>query len=121
MRRVRKTYDGPLALALDYMVFNVSKDDVSVRMSAVDDEIWPSPAMRKKNPPDTSKAIPFSDFTKSGVVPLPEVVKPIYQEINGARRPIAGGYVQQANRSRRSLQELRVRMVVPPDCLHGTS
>lgn len=82
MRRVRKTYDGPLALALDYMVFNVTKDDVSVRMSAVDDEIWPSPAMRKKNPPDTSKAIPFSDFTKSGVVPLPEVVKPIYEEIN---------------------------------------
>ena len=82
MRRVRKTYDGPLALALDYMVFNVTKDDVSVRMSAIDDEIWPSPAMRKKNPPDTSKAIPFSDFTKSGVVPLPEVVKPIYEEIN---------------------------------------
>lgn len=82
MRRVRKTYDGPLALALDYMVFNVTKDDVSVRKSAVDDEIWPSPAMRKKNPPDTSKAIPFSDFTKSGVVPLPEVVKPIYEEIN---------------------------------------
>ena len=82
MRRVRKTYDGPLALALDYMVFNVTKDDVSVRMSAVDDEIWPSPAMRKKNPPDTSKAIPFSDFTKSGVVPLPEVLKPIYEEIN---------------------------------------
>ncbi|KPK51749.1 MAG: hypothetical protein AMJ63_11555 [Myxococcales bacterium SG8_38_1] len=82
MRRVRKTYDGPLALALDYMVFNVTKDDVSVRMSAVDDEIWPSPAMRKKNAPDTSKAIPFSDFTKSGVVPLPEVVKPIYEEIN---------------------------------------
>ena len=82
MRRVRKTYDGPLALALDYMVFNVTKDDVSVRMSAVDDEVWPSPAMRKKNPPDTSKAIPFSDFTKSGVVPLPEVVKPIYEEIN---------------------------------------
>ncbi len=82
MRRVRKTYDGPLALALDYMVFNVTKDDVRVRMSAVDDEIWPSPAMRKKNPPDTSKAIPFSDFTTSGVVPLPEVVKPIYQEIN---------------------------------------
>jgi len=64
------------------MVFNVTKDDVSVRMSAVDDEIWPSPAMRKKNAPDTSKAIPFSDFTKSGVVPLPEVVKPIYEEIN---------------------------------------
>jgi ribonuclease Z len=33
-RRVRKTYDGPLALALDYMVFNVTKDEIRVRMSA---------------------------------------------------------------------------------------
>ena len=55
MRRVRKTYEGPLALALDYMVFNVTKDDIRIRMSAVDEEIWPSPAIRKKNPPDTSK------------------------------------------------------------------
>ena len=81
-RRVRKTYDGPLALALDYMVFNVTKDDIQIRMSAVDEEIWPSPALKKKNPPDTSKAIPFTDFTKSGVVPLPEVVQPIYDEVN---------------------------------------
>ena len=82
MRRVRKTYDGPLALALDYMVFNVTKDEIRVRMSAIDEEIWPSPAMKKKNPPDTSKAIPFSDFTKSGVIAYPEVVQPIYDEIN---------------------------------------
>jgi ribonuclease Z len=82
MRRVRKTYDGPLALALDYMVFNVTKDEIRVRMSAVDEEIWPSPPMKKKNPPDTSKAIPFSDFTKSGVIPYPEIVQPIYDEIN---------------------------------------
>jgi ribonuclease Z len=82
MRRVRKTYDGPLALALDYMVFNVTQDEIRVRMSAVDEEIWPSPPMKKRNPPDTSKAIPFSDFTKSGVIAYPEVVQPIYDEIN---------------------------------------
>jgi ribonuclease Z len=76
MRRVRKTYDGPLA------VFNVNKDEIRVRMSAVDEEIWPSPPMKKKNPPDTSKAIPFSDFTRSGVIAYPEVVQPIYDEIN---------------------------------------
>ena len=81
-RRVRKTYDGPLALATDYMVFNVTKDDIRVRMSAVDEDIWPSPALRKKNPPDTSKAIPFSKFTISGVLAFPEVVGPIYDEIN---------------------------------------
>jgi ribonuclease Z len=30
------TYDGPLALATDYMVFNVTRDDVRVRMAAID-------------------------------------------------------------------------------------
>ena len=83
MRRVRKTYQGPLALAVDYMVFNVTKDDIRVRRSAVDEDVWPSPPMRKKNPPDTSKAIPFSDFVKSGAVAFPQVVQPIYDEVNG--------------------------------------
>ncbi len=81
-RRARKTYDGPLALALDYMVFNVTKDDIRVRMSAIDEEVWPSPALKKKNPPDTSKAVPFSDFTRTGALGLPEIVGPIFDEIN---------------------------------------
>jgi len=38
--------------------------------------------MKEKNPPDTSKSIPFSDFTKSGALAFPEVVQPIYDEIN---------------------------------------
>jgi hypothetical protein len=64
------------------MVFNVTNDEIRVRMSAVDEEIWPSPPMKKKNPPDISKSIPFSDFTKSGALGFPEVVGPIYDEIN---------------------------------------
>ena len=80
---MRKTYAGPLALALDYMVFNVTKDDIRVRMSAIDDEIWPSPPTKQKIPPDTGSAINFSDFSKSGVLPFPEVVQPIFDEING--------------------------------------
>jgi len=31
------TYDGPLALATDYMVFNISKDEIKVRMAAVEE------------------------------------------------------------------------------------
>ncbi len=80
--RVRKTYDGPLALALDYMVFNVTRDDIKDRMSAIDEEIWPSPPLKQKNPPDFREAVPFSDFTLSGVLALPEVVGPLYEEIN---------------------------------------
>ena len=81
-RRVRKIYDGPLALATDYMVFNVTRDDIRVRMSAIDEDIWPSPPLKAKNPPDTSKSIPFSDFTKSGVEAFPEVTQPLFDEIN---------------------------------------
>jgi len=80
--RVRKTYDGPLALASDYMVFNVTKDDIRIRVSAIDDEVWPSPPTMPKRPPDTSSAIAFSDFTKSGALPFPEVTQPIFDEIN---------------------------------------
>ena len=81
-KRVRKTYDGPLDLALDYMVWNVTKNDIRVRMSAVDEEIWPSPALKKKIAPDTGSAIAFSDFTISGAMGFPEVVGPIFDEIN---------------------------------------
>jgi ribonuclease Z len=81
--RIRKTYSGPLALAHDYMVFNVTKDaDIQVRMSVINDEVWPSPALKEKLAPDTSKMIPFSDFTKSGALPMLEVVGPIFDEIN---------------------------------------
>ena len=81
-RRIAKTYDGEVSLAVDYMVWNVTKDDIRVRMSAVDEEIWPSPALKVKNAPDFTKAVPISDFTKSGALGFPEVVGPIYEEIN---------------------------------------
>jgi ribonuclease Z len=82
LERARSTYSGPLALAQDYMVFNVTRDDIRVRMSAIDEEAWPMPAQKTKLPPDTSKMIPFSEFTKSGALPMPEVVGPIFDEVN---------------------------------------
>ena len=36
-----------------------------------------------KQAPDTGSAISFSDFTKSGALAFPEVVQPIYDEVNG--------------------------------------
>jgi len=80
--RVRKTYDGALSLASDYMVWNVTKDDIRVRVSAIDEDIWPSPPTIAKIPPDTGSSINFSDFTISGALPFIEVVQPIYDEIN---------------------------------------
>ena len=34
MKEIRSTYDGLVEVAIDYMVFNVTKDDIRVRMAA---------------------------------------------------------------------------------------
>ena len=82
LEQVRKTYDGPLALSTDYMVFNVTKDDIKVRMAVIDEDIWPQPAVGKKLPPDASKRIGFSDYIYGGRVNYKEVVDEIYSDIN---------------------------------------
>ena len=41
MDDVRKTYDGPLALARDLMVINVTKEKIKVRMASVDEYVLP--------------------------------------------------------------------------------
>ena len=59
MDGVRKTYDGPLALARDLMVINVTKEDIVVRMATVDEYVLPpnvtqgykdAPRSNKKSP-----------------------------------------------------------------------
>ena len=81
LEQVRRTYDGPLAMAADYMVFNVTKEDIRVRMAAIDTEIWPSLSTRptKRNPPKGSL---FSDFTQSGMELMPELIQRIYDDFN---------------------------------------
>jgi ribonuclease Z len=83
LRDIRRTYDGPLALATDFMVFNVTKDDVRVRMAAVDEDIWPMPSTIPLVPPDPSiRRTGFSDFLLDGRVVHREVLEEIYAEIN---------------------------------------
>ena len=81
-KRVRKTYDGELSMAVDYMVWNVTKDNIRVRMAAKDEEVWPSPALKEKIAPNFKEVISFSEFTLSGMEPFPDVVGPLYDEIN---------------------------------------
>ena len=83
LRDIRRTYGGDLALAVDYMVFNVTKDHVRVRMAAVDEDIWPQPSTIPLVPPDPSiQRVEMSDFTRDGRVVHRELLNEIYQEIN---------------------------------------
>ncbi len=80
---IRKTYDGPLALSVDYMVFNVKKgEDIRVRMAVIDEDIWGLPSITEKKPADPNERVGFSDFITSGRVPYPEIVEKVYEDTN---------------------------------------
>jgi ribonuclease Z len=83
LRDIRRSYDGPLALAVDYMVFNVTKDDIKVRMAAVDEDIWPLPSTIPLVPPDPSiRRVSMSKMMIDGRVVHRDVLEDIYKEIN---------------------------------------
>ena len=76
------------------MVFNVTADDISVRMSAIDEAIWPPAPQKEKQAPDVSKMVPMSEFVVGGREVFTEIVEEIYNEINqrfGSNVPIPGG------------------------------
>jgi ribonuclease Z len=49
---VRQTYDGPLTMAEDNLVWNITKDNIRVRKSVSNDEAWSVQGPNKPQPPD---------------------------------------------------------------------
>jgi ribonuclease Z len=80
--RIRSTYDGPLSLAEDYMVWNITKDDIRVRMAVYDEDVWPPEPTEKPQVPDASLIIPFSSMIAGGKLDVKDVIQPAYDEIN---------------------------------------
>ena len=79
---VRSTYDGPLSLAEDYMVWNITRDDIRVRMAVYDEDVWPPAATEKAQVPDPSLRIPYSAMIGGGKLDVKDVIQPVYDEIN---------------------------------------
>ena len=82
VEEVRSTYDGPFELAVDYMVFNVTKDDIRVRMAVVDENIWPLPSVTEKLAADPSQRVGFSDFIMGGRTVFQDVIEFYYTQTN---------------------------------------
>ncbi len=80
--RIRSTYDGPLSLAEDYMVWNITKDEIRVRLARVDEDVWPPPATGKPQLPDASIRVPYSKEISGGKLDMKDVLQPIYDEVN---------------------------------------
>jgi len=63
MDGVRKTYDGPLTLARDLMVINVTKETIKVRMASVDEYVLPPDVTQAyKDAPRTDQKHPSEEI-----------------------------------------------------------
>ncbi|SFB72949.1 guanitoxin biosynthesis MBL fold metallo-hydrolase GntH [Tropicimonas isoalkanivorans] len=95
--RIRKTYDGPLSMADDFMAWNVTKEDIRVRMAVTEERTWAPPLGAPAEPPtlDDRTAfaeqvgidiadIGFSEFTKSGYWDVDDALRPIFKEASEA-------------------------------------
>jgi len=82
LSEIRQTYDGPVELATDYMVFNVTKDDIRVRMAVVDEDIWPLPSITETLAADPADRVGFSDFIIGGRLVYDDVIKFYYDQTN---------------------------------------
>ncbi len=78
MDEVRKTYDGPLSIARDLMVINVTKDNIVERMAVVDEYVLPpdvtkeyvdAPRTEQKHP---SKEIESGKWKGYSPPPMPK-------------------------------------------------
>lgn len=65
---VRETYTGPLSLAVDNMVWNITKDAIIERMIVSPDQAWSVPGPNKPPSPPAKGTVPdpLTDFIKQG-------------------------------------------------------
>jgi len=63
---IRETYDGPLSMAADMMVWNITKDKVTERMAVSTEEAWAVPGPTRQPPPVKGQPPVFSKFILQG-------------------------------------------------------
>jgi ribonuclease Z len=77
---VRETYDGPLSLAVDNMVWNITKEAIVERMTVSPDQAWPVQGPKPMPEPEGGVADPMTDFIKAGRWDVSDVLAPVVDE-----------------------------------------
>jgi ribonuclease Z len=63
---VRSTYDGPLSMASDMMVWNITKREVTERMAVSPDEAWSVPGESVQPPPEKGRPTEYTQWILDG-------------------------------------------------------
>jgi ribonuclease Z len=78
---IKQTYDGPLTLADDMMVWNVTKNEIRVRDIVYEENVW-SPPLVRKVPVDRSIMLDVSEWTVDHAMDMGDVIEAIYTRAN---------------------------------------
>jgi ribonuclease Z len=63
---VRSTYDGPLSMATDMMVWNITKEKITERMAVSPEEAWSVPGEAVQPPPEKGRPTEYTPFILEG-------------------------------------------------------
>jgi ribonuclease Z len=85
LERIRTTYDGPLSLAEDHMVWNVTKDKITERLVLAEEHTWAPPMASPAVAPDPNDRVPYSPEISAGRLDMRDVLEPIYKEASEAQ------------------------------------
>jgi ribonuclease Z len=72
---IRETYDGPLSMATDLMVWNITKDKITERMAVATHEAWSVPGDAVQPPPEKGRPPVMTEAISSGRLDLGDVDK----------------------------------------------
>jgi ribonuclease Z len=81
LRGIRETYDGPLTLAADMMVWNVTEEGIKTRDIVYNEDVWTAPIV-ERGEIDTSIRESESQFIIDGKADMDDVIKQVYDSVN---------------------------------------
>lgn len=77
---IRRTYQGPLTMATDLLVWNISKHDVRVRQVVINPDAWPAKPLTPPDQPDPRLRTPFSPFVDQGRIDVSQELAPMIDQ-----------------------------------------
>lgn len=77
---IRRTYKGPLTMATDLLVWNITKQEVRVRQVVVNEDAWPAKPLSPPDQPDSRLRTPFSPFVDHGRIDVSKELAPMIDQ-----------------------------------------
>jgi len=86
LQEIRSTYDGPLTLAQDLLVWNVTREWITVRETVGQEQTWPSKSKLEHATIDFGKRTKMSEWLDEGRLDMKDVDRATFENLDDATR-----------------------------------